>query len=55
MGPGLAYAGKTYELVAEANVPLNNTAGQGVGFRAQITFFLEDLMPAVFGQPLLTR
>jgi hypothetical protein len=43
MNPGLSYVGKTYQLAAEAIVPLNRDAGQGVGFRMQLLLFLDDL------------
>jgi hypothetical protein len=28
--------------------------GNGMGFRAQLLFFLDDLIPSLFGKPLLT-
>jgi hypothetical protein len=35
--------------------PLINRAGDnGTGFRAQLLFFLDDLIPLVFGTPLIT-
>jgi hypothetical protein len=54
MNPGLSYVAKTYQVAAEAIVPLNNEAGRGVGFRMQLLFFLDDLLPSVFGKPLLS-
>jgi hypothetical protein len=54
MNPGFAYVAATWQIAAEAIVPLNREAGEGVGFRAQLLFFLDDLLPSVFGKPLLS-
>ncbi len=53
--PGFAYVAVAWQIAAEAIVPLNRAAGHGTGFRAQLLFFLDDLIPSVFGQPLLTN
>jgi hypothetical protein len=53
--PGFAYVAVTWQVAAEAIVPLNRAGGRGPGFRAQLLFFLDDLMPSVFGKPLLTN
>lgn len=55
MNPGLSYVAETWQLAAEAILPLDREAGRGVGARAQLLFFLDDLLPSVFGQPLLSR
>jgi hypothetical protein len=54
MNPGLSYVAVTWQLAAEAIIPLNGAAGRPVGARAQLLLFLDDLIPAVFGKPLLT-
>jgi hypothetical protein len=54
MNPGFAYVAVTWQIAAEAIVPPNRDAGSGPGFRAQLMFFLDDLMPSVFGMPLLS-
>jgi hypothetical protein len=54
MNPGLSYVAQTWQLAVEAIVPLERQAGRGVGVRAQIPFFLDDLVPALFGHPLLS-
>jgi hypothetical protein len=51
MNPGLAYVGETFQVSAEAIVPLNRAGGSS-GFRAGVLFFLDDLIPALFGKPL---
>jgi hypothetical protein len=37
-----------------AGVLSNHAGGNGPGFRTQLLLFLDDLMPSVFGKPLLT-
>lgn len=49
MNPGLAYVGETFQLSAEAIVPLNRPGGSS-GFRVGVLFFLDDLIPALFGK-----
>jgi hypothetical protein len=55
MNPGLSYVAVTWQVAAEAIVPLNSVAGRSIGARAQLLLFLDDLIPAVFGKPLLSR
>lgn len=52
MNPGLAYVADTWQVAAEAVVPLNSEGGRGIGVRAHLFLFLDDLIPAVFGKPL---
>jgi hypothetical protein len=54
VNPGFAYVAVTWQIAAEAIVPLNREGGSGAGFRAQLLLFLDDLVPAVFGKPLLS-
>jgi hypothetical protein len=53
MNPGLAYVGDTWQVAAEAIVPLNSEGERTIGVRAHLSLFLDDLIPAVFGKPLL--
>jgi hypothetical protein len=53
MNPGLAYVADTWQIAAEAIVPLNSEGGRTIGVRANLFLFLDDLIPAVFGKPLL--
>jgi hypothetical protein len=55
MNPGLSYVAVTWQLAVEAIVPLNSEAGRSVGARAQLLLFLQDMIPSVFGKPLLSR
>lgn len=52
--PGIAYVAVTWQLAAEAVIPLNRAGGNRPGVRAQLLLFLDDLMPTVFGKPLLS-
>jgi hypothetical protein len=54
MNLGLSDVAKTYQVAAEAIVSLNREARQGLGFRVQLLFFLDDLTPSIFGKPLLS-
>jgi hypothetical protein len=55
MNPGLAYVNNTWQLSVESIVPLNSEGGHAIGVRAGLFVFLEDLIPAVFGKPLLSQ
>ena len=54
MNPGLSYVAVSWQVAAEAIVPLNSEAGRSVGARAQLLLFLQDLIPSIFGKPLLS-
>jgi hypothetical protein len=45
---------REHGLAGEAIIPLNRAGGNSLGFRTQLLFFLDDLIPQVFGKPLLT-
>jgi len=53
MNPGFSYVAVSWQVAVEAIVPLCE-AGRSVGARAQLLLFLQDLMPSVFGRPLLS-
>ncbi|WP_407167438.1 hypothetical protein [Bradyrhizobium sp. ORS 111] len=52
--PGFAYVAVTWQVAAEAIIPLNRAGGSGPGFRAQLLLFLDDLVPSLFGKPLIS-
>jgi hypothetical protein len=54
VNPGFAYVAVTWQIATEMIVPLNREGGSGTGFRAQLLFFLDDLLPSLFGKPLLS-
>lgn len=53
VNPGVLWAGRTIQLGLEAVLPINDASRRGVGVRAQLHFFLDDLFPSAFGRPLL--
>jgi len=55
MNPGLSYVAEAWQIAAEAIVPLNAEGGSRIGARAQLLLFLDDLVPSLFGKPLLGR
>ena len=55
MNPGLSYVAVAWQIAAEAIVPLNGEAGHSVGARVQLLLFLDDLIPSLFGKPLLSQ
>jgi hypothetical protein len=54
VNPGFAYVAVAWQVAAEVVVPMNSAGGNGVGFRAQLLLFLDDLAPKLFGKPLLS-
>ena len=52
--PGIAYVAVAWQIAAEAIIPLNRAGGNGMGFRAQLLVFLDDLIPSLFARPLLS-
>ena len=53
--PGIVWMGEEMQIAVEALLPLNRRTGRGVGVIAQAHFFLDEMMPSVFGKPLLAR
>jgi hypothetical protein len=52
VNPGVLWAGQKIQLGLEAVIPMNSRSGHGVGFMAQLHFFLDDVFPATFGHPM---
>lgn len=53
--PGIVWMGETMQFAIEALIPLNRRTGRGFGVIAQTHFFLDEMLPRVFGKPLLAR
>lgn len=51
--PGVIWAGSTFQVGLEATLPINRASGTGVGFLGQLHFYLDDMFPDTFGQPLI--
>jgi hypothetical protein len=52
INPGLFWSGQYVQLGAEAVVPVNKASGHGVGFVAQLHFYIDDLFPHSLGKPI---
>ena len=55
INPGLIWAGRYFQLAAEAVIPVNSRTGSRVGVIAQLHFFLDDLFPTTIGKPIFAR
>jgi len=53
INPGVLWAGRKIQLGLEAVLPVNSRSGRGVGFIAQLHFFLDDMFPGTFARPML--
>lgn len=51
VNPGLIWAGRHFQLGAEAMVPVNAASGRHVGAVVQLHMFLDDLFPNSLGKP----
>ena len=52
INPGLIWSGQHVQLAAEAVLPVNNQSGHGVGFIAQLHFYIDDIFPHSLGRPI---
>lgn len=52
INPGLIWSGQHIQLAAEAVVPLNRPSGHGLGFIAQLHFYIDDIFPHSLGRPI---
>lgn len=55
VNPGIIWAGKSFQLGAEAMVPINERTGNNVGAIIQLHFYLDDLFPHSLGRPIFGR
>jgi hypothetical protein len=55
VNPGFAYVAVWWQFAGEVILPLNRAGGNGAGFRAQLLLFLDDMLPSLFGKPLLSN
>jgi hypothetical protein len=51
--PGVIWSGQYMQIAAEAIIPVNSSAGHGLGGLIQFHFYLDDLFPNSFGKPVL--
>jgi len=52
VNPGILWVGKSIQLGAEAQIPVNNHSGNNVGFSVLMHFFIDDMFPDTLGKPL---
>ena len=52
INPGVIWAGKYFQVGAEAIIPINERTGNNIGVIVQLHFFVDDLFPHSIGRPL---
>jgi hypothetical protein len=52
VNPGIIWSGRYVQLAVEAQIPINSRSGSGVGWIAQLHFYLDDLFPKTIGRPV---
>jgi hypothetical protein len=55
INPGVIWSGKYFQVGVEAVIPVNQHTGNNVGVLAQLHFYLDDLLPQIFGKPLFGK
>jgi hypothetical protein len=55
VNPGIIWAGQYVQLAVEAVIPVNSRSGTGVGWIAQLHFFLDDMFPTTIGRPIVGK
>jgi hypothetical protein len=55
VNPGVIWSGKYFQVGVEAVIPVDAHTGHNVGVLAQLHFYLDDVFPRVFKQPLLAN
>ena len=51
--PGVICVGSYFQVGLEAIVPINKDSSSGVAVLGQLQFYLNDIFPNSFGQPLI--
>jgi len=52
VNPGLIWAGRYFQVAAEAQIPVNRASGSQVGWIVQLHVYLDDLFPSSVGRPI---
>jgi hypothetical protein len=55
INPGVIWSGQYFQIGIEAMIPVNSQTGHNVGVIAQVHFYLDDLLPKIFGKPLFGK
>jgi hypothetical protein len=53
VNPGLIYVADKFQIGVEAIIPINRASGKGVGWVAQLHFYLDDIFPTTIGRPII--
>lgn len=53
VNPGIIWSGQYFQLGVEAIIPINSHTGDNVGIVGQLHFYLDDILPKIFGKPLI--
>ena len=53
INPGILYETRYFQIGAEAIIPVNSASAQNVGAAVQLQIFLDDILPKVFGHPII--
>jgi hypothetical protein len=53
INPGLIYVADKFQIGAEAIIPINRASGKGIGWIAQLHFYLDDIFPTTYGRPII--
>ncbi|MBY0560268.1 hypothetical protein [Hyphomicrobium sp.] len=52
LNPGIIYVGDKFQISGEAIIPVNRASGDAAGGIGQLHFYLDDIFPKTYGQPL---
>jgi hypothetical protein len=55
VNPGVIWSGQYFQIGVEAIIPINSHTGNNVGVVAQLHFYLDDILPKIFGKPLINQ
>ncbi|MEA2840797.1 MAG: hypothetical protein QOF41_2127 [Methylobacteriaceae bacterium] len=53
VNPGIIYVTDKFQIGAEAVIPINRASGKGIGWVAQLHFYLDDIFPTTYGRPII--
>ena len=53
INPGVLYESRYYQLGVEAIIPVNSATGHNVGAVIQLEIFIDDILPKIFGHPII--
>jgi hypothetical protein len=53
INPGILYENNYFQLGAEVIIPVNSDSGSQVGAVVQLSLYIDDLWPRIFGHPLI--